>query len=79
MPISLLIRFISYIRPQIYKLFYYGQKRDYKDCCQGVALFAHLDWRLLRCDLIVKLYDSAQGADNRQGCSCHNRHYDHSS
>lgn len=63
MPISLLIRFISYIHPQIYKLFYYGQKRDYKDCCQGVALFAHLDCRLLWCDLIVKLYDSAQVSD----------------
>ena len=63
MPISLLIRFISYIRPQIYKLFYYGQERDYKACCQVVALFAHLDWRLFRCDLIVKLYDSAQGSD----------------
>lgn len=63
MPISLLIRFISYIRPQIYKLFYYGQKRDYKDCCQGVVIYPHLDWRLLRCDLIVKLYDSAQGSD----------------
>lgn len=30
MPISLLIRFIFYIRPQIYKLFYYGQKEIIK-------------------------------------------------